>query len=527
MKRLFYFTGYRLTVMHWEDNKLIGSSSFEPTDAGLADFRHYLEQTENITSRFLVDVIEEDFRNETVPHVNAKDRQAVISRLIDRHYRSSHNYSYSEIVGREKTGRKDDKVLLGAMTNPQLIQPWMTILDECEVPLSGILTLPLLSKKILKTIEATNGAVLLVSQQVNSNVRQTLFRDGKLVASRQSIVNQDINDISNIGDLAAPEVERTIEFLRAQGHIDKNEVLDLHIIGGDEQLLSLEESFKVTEVRKVSIHRISEIKDKLAITGISEQFSDGLFAYLCISPKILPGHYGSKEIFKRHHNKLAVMFLYAASLFIMIVGVLMTQSNISSAWEFEKSIGLLKKEEINYKALYSNKFKKFEEVFQNAGVMNAAVDLADRIKNNSETSPLDFLVSISNTLSKVTPKLVSIDKIEWKAMNVDEKNRQSNRASKKINFTTKEPIKHNALLVGRINVSESSYRESIDQIQSIIDTLKSNPRVESVTVLSMPVDLRSESKFSTESGINVTSVKSKDNSGAFSLEIVMQGDNHV
>ncbi len=523
MKRLFYFTGYRLTVMHWKAKELIGSSSFEPTDVGLADFRQYLQQTENITSRFLVDVIEEDFRSETVPHVNEKDRQAVINRLIDRHYRSSHNYAYSEIVGREKTGRKDDKVLLGAMTNPQLIQPWMTILDECEVPLSGILTLPLLSKKILKLINASSGAVLLVSQQVNSNVRQTLFRDGKLVASRQSIINQDINDISNIGDLAAPEVERTIEFLRAHKHIDRNEVLDLHIIGGDEQLLSLEKSFTENDKRRVKIHQITEIKNKLGITGVSEKFSDGLFAYLCVSPKHFPGHYGSKEIYERYNNKLAVVALYAASLFIMITGLIMTQSNISSALEFEKSITFLKKEENNYKTLYSNKFKKFEEVFENAGVMNTAVDLSNRIESNSKTSPLDFLISISNTLSKIDPGLLSIDKIEWRAANADKENKKS----KKTNFTTKSAVKHNALLVGRINVSENSYRESINQIKSIIDTLKSNPRIESVNIISMPVDLRSESKFSTESGMNVTSARNKDNAGLFSLEIVMQGNENV
>ena len=523
MKRLFYFTGYRLSVMHWKGNELVGSSSFEPTDAGLADFRHYLSQTDNIASRFLVDVIEENFRNEKIPHVSSKDRKAVISRLIDRYYRSSQDYSYSEIIGREKTGRKDDKVLLGAITNPQLIQPWISILDECEVPISGILTLPLLSKKILKTIGATGEVVLLVSQQVNSNVRQTLFRKGKLVASRQSIINQDINDISNIGELAAPEVERTIEYLKAQHLIDRNETLDLHIIGSDEQLLSLEKFFKEKDKQTVSIHPISAVKAKLGITGASEQFSDGLFAYLCIKPKVLSSHYGSKNIFNRYYNKLAVMSLYAASLFVMIAGILITQSNISNALELERSITLLKKEETNYKSLYANKFKDFEEVFENAGVMNSAVDLADRIKRNSATSPLDFLISLSNTLSKIKPESLSIDKIEWRAINVELKNKKV----KKVNFTTKEPVKHNALLYGRINISENSYRESIDQIQSIIDTLESNPRIESVSVLSMPVDLRSQSKFSTEAGVNVRSVKNKNNVGSFSLEIVMQGKHNV
>ena len=150
MKRLFYFTGYRLSVLHWKGRELAGSSSFEPTESGLDSFRNYLRQTENIPGEFLVDVIEEDFRNEEIPHVGSKDRNSVINRLIDRYYRSSQDYCYSEIIGRVKDGRKDDIVLIGAMTNPQLIQPWLSVLDECEVPLSGIWTLPLLSKKLLK-----------------------------------------------------------------------------------------------------------------------------------------------------------------------------------------------------------------------------------------------------------------------------------------------------------------------------------------------------------------------------------------
>ena len=43
----------------------------------------------------------------------------------------------------------------------------------------------------------------------------------------------------------------------------------------------------------------------------------------------------------------------------------------------------------------------------------------------------------------------------------------------------------------------------------------------------MPVDLRSQSKFSTEAGVNVRSVKNKNNVGSFSLEIVMQGKHNV
>ena len=523
MKRLFYFTGYRLTVLHWKGRELVGSSSFEPIESGLDNFRNYLRQTENTPGKFLVDVIEEDFRNEKIPHVGSKDRNSVINRLIDRYYRSSQEYCYSEVIGRVKGGRKDDIVLISAITNPQLIQPWLSVLDECEVPLSGIWTLPLISKKLLKTIKMTKGVVLLVSQQVNSNVRQTLFRDSKLISSRQSIINQDMSDISGIGQLAAPEVDRTMEFLRAQKLVGSDEKINLHILGSNQQLQSLQQSFKSDERKTVVIHSIADIQNKLGLKGTGEKFSDNIFAWLCVSQNLSIAHYGERQIFNRYFNRLAATALYVASLLVLIAGVLITESNISDALEYEKSIELLAQEEKNYKDLYAKKFKDFEEVFQNAGVMNSAVELAEQIKINSSTSPLDFLISLSNIISQQQVGTVHIDKIEWQASSENEKNNKAGKA----NFTAKLPVKHSAIVTGRITQSEHNYRESIEQIQAIVSSLKSNPRIETAEVIKMPVDLRSESKFSTESGMEIKQGIKGEVSGGFSLKITMKAPSHV
>jgi hypothetical protein len=522
MKRLFHFTGYRLSVLHWKGKQLVGTSSFEPTEKGLNKFRSYLLETENLPGRFLVDVIEEDFRNEKIPHVGSKDRKAVIGRLIDRFYRSSQEYCYSEVIGREKSGRKDDVVLLGAMTNPQLIQPWLSIIDECETPLSGIWTLPIISKKILKTIKACSGVVLLVSQQVNSNVRQTLFRDGKLMSSRQSIINQDISDISGIGELASPEVDRTIDFLRAQNLVAANEVINVHILGSEEQLPSLQKAFKTNENQTVTIHPISEVQKKLGLSGVTNKFSGAIFSWLCVSQGIALSHYGTRQLFNRYHNKLAATVLYVASLFVVITGVLLTEANISDAMEYEKSITLLKLEEKNYKELYSKKFKDFEAVFENAGIMNSAVELADRIKINSMTSPLDFLISLSEVISQDDDQSLHIDKIEWQAINIGERDKVTGKA----NFTGSLSVKHSAVVTGRIDDPDNDYRASINHIQKIIDYLKNNPRIDDVETLIMPVDLRSESRFSSESGVEI---KQQGNSvsGVFSLKITMRAPGHV
>ena len=82
-------------------------------------------------------------------------------------------------------------------------------------------------------------------------------------------------------------------------------------------------------------------------------------------------------------------------------------------------------------------------------------------------------------------------------------------------------------MTGRIDQSEHNYRESIEQIQAIVHSLKANPRIENAEVIKMPVDLRPESKFSTESGLEIKQGNKGNTSGVFTLKITMKAPDHV
>jgi hypothetical protein len=218
--------------------------------------------------------------------------------------------------------------------------------------------------------------------------------------------------------------------------------------------------------------------------------------------------------------------LYLTSLLVFVAGVLITEANVLDAMESEKSIALLKQEERSYKELYTKKFEEFEAVFENAGVMTSAVDLAAQIKHNSLTSPLDFLITLSEVLSRENLGDVEIDRIEWKAISIDEKKRQVQTQIKTANFTGKIEVKHDAIVTGRIDVPENNYRASVDSVQTIIKRLQAEPKIESVEAVKIPVDLRPESKFATESGSNIKQIGNKETDGVFILHIIMQAPNH-
>jgi hypothetical protein len=535
MKRIFYFSGHRLTVFHWNRKTLAGACSFESNDEGYEKFRQYLESSEKTSTCMMLDVIEEDFRKDVIPHVYGKDRNAVISRLMDRHYRSSRQYTYSEIQGRQKHGRKDDEVLLAAITNPEMVQSWMRIIVECDVPLSGILSLPLISKAMLPIIGAKKGYVLLVSQQVNSNLRQTFFKDGKMMSSRQSVINQDAENISNIGKHARPEIERTITFIRSQYQLE-NEVINVHMIGSDAQIDSLENTFLSDMTDIYHVHRLKDIDNKLGLTGLTDKFADGLFSWIAMNRSAMASHYGRKQEFVRFYYALASNALYASSVIVILVSLLMIESNISDGISYKESTKLLQQRTSEFRRVYNEKYQAYEELFSNAKLMDMAVGMVDQIESNSQITPLDFMLALSKLVSNPQIGRIYIDKIEWTTRQRDEAKRKRSRKKtateikyKPTNVTSSSEVQHVAVVTGRIPVKFNNYRESVDRINNIITTLNSSERVEKVSAINLPVEVRPEKKFASETRMLSDSEKDKQSKkgGQFSLMVVMKAPENV
>jgi hypothetical protein len=42
IKRIFYYSGYRMKVFEWLDRELLGSCEFEPDEEGFEQFNDYL-----------------------------------------------------------------------------------------------------------------------------------------------------------------------------------------------------------------------------------------------------------------------------------------------------------------------------------------------------------------------------------------------------------------------------------------------------------------------------------------------------
>ena len=89
MKRILYFTGYRMVAQEWSGQKLTSSVYFEPDEQGLDLFTAYLSSLKHEPVRLLVDLIEEEFRQIKIPLIRGSGRQEILNRNFAKFFRNS------------------------------------------------------------------------------------------------------------------------------------------------------------------------------------------------------------------------------------------------------------------------------------------------------------------------------------------------------------------------------------------------------------------------------------------------------
>ena len=209
-KHFLYLTNDKLVALIWKGGTIVERDVFGSTELAMPAFTQYVARHRDVSTYIVTDLIEEDFRLDTVPHLRGNDQDAVLGRKLAQLYRAS-PFRHGIIQGREQEGRRDDKVLYHAVTNPELLKPLLAILDRAEVPLEGIYSSAVLSGRLLEALHAFFQHTLLVTIVPDFGLRQTYFQNKQIKFSRLTPIVFD--EGQPVGDLIAAETSRTWQYL--------------------------------------------------------------------------------------------------------------------------------------------------------------------------------------------------------------------------------------------------------------------------------------------------------------------------
>lgn len=221
---VLYLTSGRLDAWLWDGRALSAGPVFQPDRDGVDAFIGYLiecrENLGELPARVLADLVEEDFYRLALPHVRGAAGRRMLQRRLRQHYRET-PYRRAELQGRASEGRRDDQVVMSALTIPTLLQPWTEALALVRAPLAGIWSAALLGAALPRKLGFLQPHALLVVRQT-AGIRQTYVRDGHLKFSRLAPPGADI----------AEETQRTRQFLASARLLEADSLLHVVLLDG-------------------------------------------------------------------------------------------------------------------------------------------------------------------------------------------------------------------------------------------------------------------------------------------------------
>ena len=221
-KTLFFISSDSFHAHVWKNGALSKPYYFTNSAEGLAQFSDFLRSHRD-PAYLLVDLIEEDFRQETVPHLTGANRQALIQRKFDQHYRNT-PFRLASLQHRQEEGRRDDELLFSALTNPARISSWLELLLLHNTPIVGIYSVPHVSLPLIKDVDSDH--LLLLSWEKNAGLRQSYFLNKYLRFSRLTPVSKN----SSFANEIATESARTHQYLQSLSLTPQGKLLNVHII---------------------------------------------------------------------------------------------------------------------------------------------------------------------------------------------------------------------------------------------------------------------------------------------------------
>lgn len=510
----------KLVVYHWLKGRLTNSYMFDTDEGGQHEFGRYLQEVPGQPIYILADFAEEEFRQETIPHVFGSDRKAVIQRKQNRLFRDS-TYCYSRVQGRDTEGRRDDRVLLTSITNPGLLRPWLNLLGKYHVPVAAVSSIAIFTQDILDLMPDPTNNMLIVTLQSISGLRQSFFSNGELKISRS--IKMPRYGSTSYTPFIRQEIEKIRRYLSSLRFISGEDPLDIYFLTHGQLLGELQQEMADSDTQR---YHLLDIQD-LAIASntnieVKTPFSDQLFAYQALYRKT-DNHYAKDKDIRYFTMRKMRYGFYVASALILLSSMIFSGVNIMQSVDYkQQSIAATKKTEF-----YNQRYQIAREGLPDTPVeprdLQVLARIADDLKKY-KTTPLPMLQLISKGLDQF-PSVI-LDGLQWTQSSNPDYKIGDKPGTNPVNMispvtpglgieaTQENLYYHIASLNARISNFDGNYRKAIATINSFAEALRQQKGVSNVTVTSLPLNISSDSSLQ-----GTTNVADKE--ALFSMKIAL------
>jgi hypothetical protein len=317
-KHFLYLTDTRLVSLVTRGSRIISRREFAVSGAGATEFERYLAGMADVPTHLFTDLAEEDFRLDTIPHVGKGDREAILNRKLAQIYRNT-PFRHAAAQGREREGRRDDRVIYTAITNPEVLRPWLEVIERLRVPLAGIHSVAVFSSVLLEELDLLFPHTLLVTLTPGEEMRQTYFRDREIKFSRLTPI--DLEEGQSLGTMIAEETTRTWQYLDSLRHFGADDRLEVCILLHPNDRPAIEPALRDFAQLQYRMLDIEQVAAKLGLKPppLDSTAEEVMVHLFLLRPA--ENHFASSELLRHATHRRARILLNQVSIALLLVGV--------------------------------------------------------------------------------------------------------------------------------------------------------------------------------------------------------------
>jgi len=549
MRRVFHVSAEGLEACEWDKNRLLGTVVFANDAQGREEFTAYLISSTRVIANMLVDIIEEDFRSERIPQVNSREKSVLINRLKDRHYRDV-THVHVQALGKIKGERKEEELLISALTNYDLIKPWLDILNQHNIPLAGIWSTPLLQANLLKILDKKAGNVLLITKDLAHTQRETFFKNGKIKFSRLEKLDSNANYISKQNTASLENLQRGVEqirhFLTNHRIVGFNDTIQVLCLIPQTDELHNSQDFQRLSTAQLHYQLIStdSVITKCQLEPVGVLTQSAIVTWLCSKSVVTQDYYAGKQekipfyrhVFERSLKYASVLGSVGLLAFAALFAIEKQQldQNRSAA---QLQLGVLQ----NY---YDANYGPIESELEKASYIESSVRKYHELKFDTDITPQHYFATLSSVYSRELFQVISLDQMQWSKHSrsqitqivgtmigrqygyddSDDDNATDvnySDASGAPAISKQAPI---VKLTGKVDRKDMSYRTTVSVMREFVMALQSLPEVRELHLIKTPVDIRPESTFTDQTGLEKSLSAKVEGADSYEILLVLAGE---
>lgn len=338
-KRILYLSDYQLLAYQAKGKTLTEIQQFQLSANGEVEFVNYLTADPKTPILWLIDTTQEEYQTSRLPHVFGKDRRDLLSHKMKRLFDYT-PYAHADFQGRETHGRGDDRVLFMALNNPTLLQPWLNLILTHKVPLTGIVSVPLLSQRLLNYLPKASYTLLVahtpaINEHSPAGLRQSFFADQYLQLSR--LIPLTTLTPSEYAEYVFNQIIKTQRYLESARKLSLEVAPSLSVvILTDTSLIDALVQYPKENLSGLQVH-ILDGWDLARQLGwhpeVSALYLHHLVAYQLSHSRGLGNHYAQSTETRYFFYRQVRMMIYLASALLLAGALTLSQYILNHAWE--------------------------------------------------------------------------------------------------------------------------------------------------------------------------------------------------